>query len=313
MLHRNLKTKVFSLFLAIVLWCYLLLTSKNPVVERTWHLQVDLRRVPAGHVGTVTPAAVKLVVHGREQVMSALDVSRFKVSADSADLVPGEHWIKVRTDQPEGVTVRVEPTQVKVTIERVLRRIKPVEFKLEGEPPPGYELGNPTGEPAMVTVYGAESRVDEVRRALAVINLARITPGLAQLIPVVPVDVHGAKLEQVEVSPARISIRVPVKAVRIPRALPVVVETTGMAAPGYRVASVGVEPAVVTVIGPSDVVSEMLTVHTQSFTIAGLDHDHEVSVPLRLPAGVATLELSQAKVRIHVVRLLPGEASGGPR
>ena len=191
MLHRDLKTKLFSLVLAVMLWCYLLLSSKNPIIQRSWQLRVDLRHVPAGYIGTVTPAAVQLLVRGREQAMSAVDVSHFRILADCSDLVPGEHWVKLSAKQPEGVSVRVEPTQVRVMVEQILRRIKPVEFRLEGEPPPGYELGNPTGEPAMVTVYGAASRVDEVRRALAVINLARITPGLAQLVPVLPVDQTG--------------------------------------------------------------------------------------------------------------------------
>ena len=311
MLHRNLKTKLFALFLALVLWCYLLLTQENPMVERAWKVPVEFRHIPSDLVGYAVPQVVELVVRGRKQATINLNASVLKAFIDASAFGTGERWVEVSTEQPPGVNVRVQPTQVKLVIEHLLSTIKQVEFTEVGDPPPNYELDKPTGKPAMVTVFGPESKVDKVRRVVAVINLARISVGLSQPVAVSAVDVDGAKVEGVKLMPPQISIRVPVKEMRSSRTIPVAVDILGPPARGYRIGSIAVEPSVVTVVGPSDRLKQITAIHTEDIQAQGANRDREVTVRLRMPEGISALDVPEVKVKIRIVPERPSAGSSG--
>ena len=82
--------------------------------------------------------------------------------------------------------------------------------------------------------------------------------------------------------------------------------TTGSPAPGFAVASITVDPLVVTVSGDAEVLAELAAIETQPISLNGASTSFDVEAPLALPAGTEPVDVDAVQV---VVSLRPVTAT----
>ncbi|MGA2865077.1 MAG: CdaR family protein [Verrucomicrobiota bacterium] len=125
---KDLGLKVFSLVLAILIYCTISFAIRNEVpslpslgmasdVRRFHNLPVlvvssaaDVRRFK------VTPETVAVTVQGDPQVLAGLESSEIRALVDLTGIAPASHLRKrIEVSTPAGVThLRVLPTEVQV-------------------------------------------------------------------------------------------------------------------------------------------------------------------------------------------------------
>jgi YbbR domain-containing protein len=157
---RNLGLKAIALALGSVLW----FTVSGHEIERRISVPVSYRNVPGPLELTGDQIDhVSVHVRGDDNIVSSLNEGSLRVVVDLASSQPGANIIPLRTDQvasPAGVEVmQIDPGTVTVSLERAGQLAVPVRPTIEGQPAPGFIVGEITVEPSAVLVAGPESRL----------------------------------------------------------------------------------------------------------------------------------------------------------
>lgn len=190
-----------------------------------------------------------------------------------------------------------EPRFVSVRLERIRSKTVPVRVAL-GPSPSGLDLGESTVEPTTVTVSGPESAIAQVAAVRADVV---IDPGGLDFdrdVPLIPVDGVGNLVRPIEVSPPAARVTIPVYTNRQSRSLPVAPDVVGKPAAGFEIATIVVDPAVVTVEGDADQLAALTELDTEPVSVAGASSEVAVTVPLLVPTGVVPLGSETVRVTV---------------
>jgi YbbR domain-containing protein len=166
-LTDNWSIKLLSLGLAVALWFYVTSTGKT---ELTLTVPIELRNIPAGMtvVGDVT-GSLEVRVQGQERVMGDSAFSKKIVALLDLSLTKeGENAVPLSPDdirRPAGTIItHLSQTEVKIKLERLVRktfRLRPV---LHGTPAAGYRLAGVAVTPAKIVLEGPASVMQTIDR-----------------------------------------------------------------------------------------------------------------------------------------------------
>lgn len=230
-----------------------------------------------------------------------IDSSSFRAVVDLSAVAPtgGRTSVAVRVtafDQRIQV-LGYEPTQITVQLDAVITRTVPIRVVL-GPIPTGLDLGDPVLSATETTVTGAASVVNRVAEAQARMNLDASGIDVNRNVDLLPVDAAGEPLLQVDLEPRQIRVRLAIFTDRQTRSLPVRPVVIGTPAAGFEVASVKVDPLVVSVEGDVDNLATLDFADTAPVLIAGASSDVSVDMPLALPDGVQAPTLTTVRVTV---------------
>jgi YbbR domain-containing protein len=164
---RHLGLKVVALVLAALLW---LTVAGEHVVERIIRVPLEFRNIPAQlEVVGDPPATVDIRLRGSSTLLSRLEAGDVVAALDLANARPGSRIFHIRNEEvrvPYGVQVtQVVPGTLGMEFEKSANRVVPVVAHIDGEPAPGFSVGQVTAEPSTVEVVGPESRVKKLGSA----------------------------------------------------------------------------------------------------------------------------------------------------
>jgi YbbR domain-containing protein len=152
---------VLALVAAFGLWGVSHSTSS---VERGFDIPVVPRNVPGELVITgQSTDAVNIRVRGTNAALRRLSVAELEYPVDLAGSRPGDTEREVELavmDLPRGAQiVSRSPASLEFTLERKSTRAVKVRPDLDGEPAPGFAIGEVAVEPPRVRIAGARSEV----------------------------------------------------------------------------------------------------------------------------------------------------------
>jgi YbbR domain-containing protein len=229
--------------------------------------------------------------------------STFTATVDVSDVEAGAGPVQVPivvTSLDDRITVLgSEPDVMTVELDALTTISVPVVVE-RGTVPPGLELGETVVEPPEIEVSGPSSVVLRVVAAQAIVAIQPSGIDVDQDVTLVPIDQLGDAVSPVNLEPATARVIIPVFSDRQSRTLPVSPVITGTAAPGFEIASVTVEPSVVTVEGDADELVALERIDTAPVPVSGLSSDETFEVDLALPAGVVVLDRDTVSVRVTV-------------
>jgi YbbR domain-containing protein len=165
---RNLRYKVLALIAAFGLWGVAHSTSS---VERGFDIPVVPRNVPEDLVITGQSSdAVNIRVRGTNAALRRLSVAELEYPVDLAGAKPGDTEREVELaviSLPRGAqVVSRSPAALEFTLERKSTRAVKVRPDLDGEPAPGFAIGEVVVDPPRVRISGARSEVLRVSEVL---------------------------------------------------------------------------------------------------------------------------------------------------
>lgn len=300
MLHRNLPLKSAALLLAIFLWFWVLLNEHNPIVEVPVEVAVTAEDVKAGLALRQPLPPIEVRLRGLQQDTADIG-SEVEAFVSCRGMGPERRSLRVQVRAPGNVTVTgVRPAEVLVQLEEVIGEARPVELRLVGEVPPGYQLLDAEVSPEVVRVSGPRSQVEKAGRVVATIDLGQAVHQVPVSRPIYAVDSSGTVVGSVNLSPSRANVTITMNSLVASRTVPVVVSTHGAPLAGLRIASIEVEPAMVTLFGPANRIQEVGQLETEELVLSGVRSSFTRSLLLRVPEGLNLLADSSVTVTVAI-------------
>lgn len=291
-LRHNWGLGVLSIALAASLWVFV---TDRQDADRTGRVSgavpVEVVNVPAGQaVFSLSQDAVSVRVRAPESVFDDLTADDFVATINLSGVTGGQATVPVTVD-PQVSRVQLEeisPPEVTVTLENVTSRTLPITTELVGAPPRGFQIGETTIDPQQAVVSGPESLVGRVASVEADINLTGARTDFEQTLLLQARDEADGAITGVDVEPERALVRVQVEQLETSAAFVVRPQTSGAPAEGYNVTGISVEPAIVFVSGPAEVLESIDAaegIATVPVSIDAATADVVRTVSLELPEG----------------------------
>ena len=296
---HNWPLKLAAVGLASLLYVGLVLAQNS----KEWRGQVpiEVRNQPASAVCT-----------GCVQYVTSI---RYFAPLEAAARVSGESftaWIDLSTATPDAADdamVRVNvisadpqiqpfewtPRQISVHLDPLRTKVMAVSVD-KGSVPADLEIREPVVDPAQVSVSGTQSSVSQVVAVLARVRIDQAGLSIDQQVELVAVDGRGEQVNQVRLEPASVRVRIVIGNQLQSRSLPVNPVVAGTPAAGFDIASVTVDPLVVSVEGDPAKLSALTRIDTMPVSVTGATSDVTASVGLIVPAGIELLGVDRVTV-----------------
>ena len=216
-----------------------------------------------------------------ESFAVTIDLAGYKMAASpEAQPLP----IRVRS-LVDGMTIlSFSPTTTSVAIDRLGERTVRVVVD-RGDVPAGLEIGTPTLSERQVGASGPASLLGRVDRAVARVRIDESGIDVSAQVELVPVDIDGRTVLSVELSPSTVQVGIDVRTVETSKTVPIRPILSGTPATGFEVASVTVDPAVVTLRGAPTDLADIAEVLTEPISLAGQRVRVSEAAVLVLPIG----------------------------
>jgi YbbR domain-containing protein len=305
-LSRNIGSLLLAVFLAVTVW-----------VTAVSQADPDEVRDPVFAVPiTVVNLAPDLVAQGYEQVpvqltlrapksvWDDLQADDIQILLDLAGRTEGVYTLPLRVEVGR-VPVRVEhigPASLQIIIDRLLVRTMDIRVEMSGSPAAGFQVGAPAISPAQIELSGPAAAVDRVASIVAPFDVDGLRNSTAQNVDLLALDTDGTPVTGVVLTPAAVSVDLPVQQLGGYRDLVVKPDILGTVKSGYRLSGLTVTPSVVTLYSDNpDVISNLSGyVMTQPLDINGAQEDISRSLSLVLPVGVQVVGDPQILVQVDI-------------
>lgn len=297
-LSKNLPTFLTALILAITVWI-IAVTASDPTEDRLYPFTVPVEVIGqnAGLVITSDiPSSISLRLSAPQSVWNILNNQQASVRAlvDLSGLEAGTHVVEVQI-QISATPVKVisySPNTITIRLENLASRVMQISLVTIGDPAVGYLAEDPVLETDQVTVTGPASQVNLVQEVRATLDINQAYDNINRTINLLVLDASENVIEDVNLSPERITVQQDINQRYGYRNVVVTVQVEGQVADGYRLTNTSVFPPLVTVFSSDpQVVNELPGyVNTVPLNLSGLKDDVDISLPLNLPDGVSVVD-----------------------
>ncbi len=303
-IRRTPSLLVLSLMLGISLWVFVT-DTENPTVVEFFPQPIPVEAVNVADslaVANQLPS-VSVRVSAPTDRWEELTAANFRAVVDlngfdaRAQQVP----VQVEVSGVSGVrVVEADPGQITVNLEDLVSKVVPVDARVIGSLPIGYELESLQPAVSDVTVTGPESLVALVSEAAADVPVTGLTVGLEQTVALKPLGAGGAEIRGVRIDPATVRVDLAITQSTIVRTVPLTVQVVGSPAPGFRVSAVSTTPSAVQVQGPIQALQSVDAIALPSVNVNGTRTDIVRSVAIPLPEGLGFVDVERATITVSV-------------
>lgn len=290
---NDITIKIFALFIAIILWSYVMSAKDPEITVPIRNIIVSLGNVSAldkQNLEIMDPqeATVNVWVTGKK---SELDNSKFSAKnimaqVDLSGYNEGQVKVPVTVSlQNQGVSVRIvnwEPKEILFTFDKVIDKAMPVTIQPEGSLPADYVLGDITTKPQYVQIRGPRTWVNRVTDIVAIVNLNNRTASESNTFPIKLVDDKGNDVRGVEKEPNLVEIDIPIYR---KVTLPIELQTVGELPDNYAITNIIISPSRIAVKG-DNTIANLSKINTKVIDINTLLDKVAMDVELDLPEGV---------------------------
>ena len=314
-LTNNLGLKIIALVFSAFLWL-IVVNLDNPVSSRTFaDIPVTIVNddiiTSAGDVYQVVgDQTVSVVVYANREVRQHLSSDDIVATADikemdtSTGLVPVSISIPDYSGQYE--SAEAVPRNLQIQREKSGRKVLALTADTTGIPRDGYVIGEMTVHPENVTITGPESVLDQIEKAVAVVNVEGISEDAEKTAELKLYDANENIVgqNQLENNLGDDGLTVSIEVLK-EKSVPVTAEVSGTPAEGYQYTGCTTEPESVQICGKSDVIDdvEQIMIPSSAINIDGAQSPVEktVNIASYLPEGVSLVGAGTGNITVTAV------------
>ena len=301
----NLGNMLLSIALAVLVWL-VAVQEANPDVERVFPVPIPIvqQNLPAGMVTYSESArSVRVTLSAPQTAWDVISADRIAATVDLSEQVSGTLELPVNVSVSDRTVrvIKVEPAVISLKLEPLAEVRKQIDVSVVGEPALGYAAQPVHVTPPLVTLRGPQTLVNQVASVAGQISIQDARGPVSQTLSLMARGSDGQSVPFVSVIPSSTIAMVLVQQLNGFRDLAVKIDLRGNVAPGYLLASVSVDPTLVTVFGsPSDIEALPGFIQTQPVTVTDATEDINERVRLNLPSGVSILGDPTVQVSIKI-------------
>ena len=299
---HNWPLKLAAIGLATLLYGGLVVSQTTQPFAGS--VPIVLKNAPSDVIVLSNPGAVTRIQYVAPANLGLrIDSSTFRASIDLTDVrATGDRVslnVTVEAVDPRIQVLDFEPRAIVLTLDRVGSKTVPIRAVLLPVPS-GLDTGDPALDATTAVVSGPQSVVELVTEVQARIVVDGSGIDVNQLVSLLPVDANDNVLTPVDVEPGQVRVRVPVFTDRRSKTLPVAPNVVGTPAAGFEVASIEVDPPVVSVEGDANDLAGLDRADTLPISVSGASSQVTQVVALALPDGVQALGSGTVTVTVKL-------------
>jgi YbbR domain-containing protein len=310
-LGRNLSSLLLSFVLAVVVWVAAII-STDPNEERIYPRAIELEVIGSDSDYMIMNDLidqVTLTLFAPQSIWNELieNPDNIRSYIDLTGLGKGEHTVdvNVQVDLSPVQIIKVDPAEVDVILEPLVRQTFPVQTSVTGDPALGYRKSSSFLDPTEVTISGPESAMSQIVEVHASLDVTGANDTVVESVNVRPLDENRQLVRGVTITPPSVTITQPVILQGGYRNVVVKVVTNGQVAEGYWLTNVSVTPPNVTVFSTDpQAVNELPGfVETNPIDLTDLNDDVDIRATLDLPEDITLAGEESVLVRLSIAAL----------
>ena len=289
---KNIDIKLFSLFLAIILWLYIA-GGENPTVENFIDISLTQTNLSEDLAIKEFPTNASVGIKGPENIINNISSHQIIGIVNFSEISKeGLYKLKVEVVPPKKTQItRIIPSEIKVEVEKVLSKEVEVEYSLIGVPEKGYSLTDePQLNPSKVRIIGAQSVLENLKQIICAIDISGIKEDLNKKIKVSAVDVNGNNVKELKIEPDVVEVLISLTRGYPEKQLEVKPKIVGKPAPGYYISEILSNPDEIKIFGNYSKISTIEFLETIPIDVSGITKTLSVKVPPALEEGLDIVE-----------------------
>ena len=280
--RENMIARVIAFLIACALWMYVM-NDQNPLVERNYVVNLELRNVPDEMIVLNVPDKVRVKVQAQRTVLGDMSDKEVTAYVDCADKNIGQQTLPVKAQFSQGTVLEVYPNNVYAYLDSVSEKVMDVDTRVIGIPASDFTLSKREVIPANVTVKGATHRINEMARVVAPVDVSERENDFQVESTLIAMNKSGLEMPDLQITPAKAQVKATLVRQMITVELPVVVETTGTLAGGMNMKRAVSEPATVKLTAEPSILQNLTEVRTQPVDLTKFSINGNVEAILLLP------------------------------
>ena len=288
-LLRNRRKKIVALILSTALW-FFVMSSQDPVINGSYDVPISMVNVPPKYKALYAEQNVRVRLRAPRSYFIDYNESNVRAFANLRDYTgEGEYDLPVETSYPKGFELSsVSPPMVRVRLDPFVERQIPAEIIVTGSPVEGSVVKNLERSSDNLTLIGAKTAVNSVRRVIGYIGLNGNAETFDIPVPLSAVDENGREVSDVRVVPSAITVTVVIESNIQKKIVPIVVEVAAPA--GREIEKITVNPQNVEVTGATEIVSQVEAIKTETLTLPVNIKSFIGKLKISVPEGVTASE-----------------------
>jgi YbbR domain-containing protein len=299
---KNIDIKLLSLFLAIILWLYIV-SGENPVVENFIDISLTQINLNEDLALKEFPANISVGIKGPKNIINNISSHQISGIVNFSEInKEGLYKLKAEITPPKRTQItRIIPPEIKVEVERVLTKEVEVEYSLIGVPEKGYSLTDePQFNPSKVKVIGAKSILENLKQIICAIDISGIKEDLNRKIEVKSVDANGDEIKEIKIEPDIVEVSIYLTRGYPEKRLEVKPKIVGKPAPGYYISEILSNPDEIKIFGNYSKINSIEFLETIPIDVSGITKTLSVKVPPSLDEGLNIVEGETVLIEVTI-------------
>lgn len=311
----DVPAKIVTLIIAIFLWSYVM-SSTNPIME------TEYRNINVNYTNAAELDRQGLVIMGPDEVKvnvrlkgNKTDLDKFIKSGtgsifaqvDLSGYSEGKVKVPITVgflDQANGVSIlSYEPKEVLFDFEKIVTKEIPIQMILAGKLAEGYVTGDMVLKPQKVMVSGPRTWINEVEKAVGIIDVTGLEKDINVTLPVKIVDSFDEEVRGVNKEQELVDVILPVFNTKL---VAIELLTTNELPENYAITGIEIKPSNIVLKGKD--LTNISKIYTTEVDLSTLIDKEFIDLELQLPDGVTFKDEKQKIVLNYKVEQIIDKA-----
>ncbi len=307
----NLGLKIIAVIFAAFLWL-IVVNLDNPVSTQTFSevpvtiINEDIILSAGDTYQVLGEEKVSVVVSATRQVRQKLTKEDIVATADIKEMDTSTGLVPIKISIPNYAgkyeSAEAAPRNLQIQREKSGKKVLSLTVSTgDSKVRDGYILGDMTVNPDKVTITGPESILDQIDRAVALIDVEGLAKDSEETAKLGLYDISGNPISQTRLGNnlGEGGITVSVEVLKI-KSVPISLSVSGTPAEGYKYTGYSSEPETVQIYGEKDVVDKIEEIDVPVIDVSGASQPIQKSVNISeyLPEGVQLVDEKTANITV---------------
>lgn len=307
----NLGLKIIAVIFAAFLWL-IVVNLDNPVSTQTFSevpvtiINEDIILSAGDTYQVLGEEKVSVVVSATRQVRQKLTKEDIVATADIKEMDTSTGLVPIKISIPNYAgkyeSAEAAPRNLQIQREKSGKKVLSLTVSTgDSKVRDGYILGDMTVNPDKVTITGPESILDQIDRAVALIDVEGLAKDSEETAKLGLYDISGNPISQTRLGNnlGEGGITVSVEVLKI-KSVPISLSVSGTPAEGYKYTGYSSEPETVQIYGEKDVVDKIEEIDVHVIDVSGASQPIQKSVNISeyLPEGVQLVDEKTANITV---------------
>ena len=305
----NLGLKIIAIIFAVFLWL-IVVNLDNPVSTQTFSevpvtiINEDIILSAGDTYQVLGEEKVSVVISATRQVRQKLTKEDIVATADIKEMDTSTGLVPIKISIPNYAgkyeSAEAAPRNLQIQREKSGKKVLSLTVSTgDSKVRDGYILGDMTVNPDKVTITGPESILDQIDRAVALIDVEGLAKDSEETAKLELYDISGNPISQTRLGNnlGEGGITVSVEVLKI-KSVPILLTVSGTPAEGYKYTGYSSEPETVQIYGEKDVIDKIEEIDVPAIDVSEASEPVQKSVNISeyLPKDVQLVDEKTANV-----------------